>query len=176
MAEVTIIGFPQSTYVRTVRMACEEKGVSYELEGRDFGSEELKAIHPFSKIPALKHGDVEVWETSAICRYIDDAFDGPALSPSSVAEKAMMEQWISAGNAYYDRDIVRAVVLERLGSPTLRLQHDPQGRVGIGTLVIECQSCAKICLRLHNQPLLSKHRPPHHQNVRIVGIFCVETT
>ena len=25
-----------------------------------------------------------------------------------------MEQWLSAGNAYYDRDIVRALVLERL--------------------------------------------------------------
>ena len=54
MAEVTIIGFPQSTYVRTVRMACEEKGVSYELEGRDFGSEELKAIHPTLRVSWLK--------------------------------------------------------------------------------------------------------------------------
>ena len=32
MAQVTIYGFPLSTYVRTVRMICDEKGVSYDLE------------------------------------------------------------------------------------------------------------------------------------------------
>ena len=29
MAKVEIIGAPQSTYVRVVRMVCEEKGVPY---------------------------------------------------------------------------------------------------------------------------------------------------
>ena len=30
MPAVEIIGFPQSTYVRVVRMVCEEKGIPYE--------------------------------------------------------------------------------------------------------------------------------------------------
>ena len=32
MPKVEIIGFAPSTYVRVVRMACEEKGIDYELE------------------------------------------------------------------------------------------------------------------------------------------------
>lgn len=31
MSKVQIIGIPQSTYVRTVRIAAEEKGISCEL-------------------------------------------------------------------------------------------------------------------------------------------------
>lgn len=126
MAELTIIGFPQSTYVRTVRIACEEKGVGYALQPLDFGSEALRAIHPFSKIPALRHGDFRLYETSAICRYVDEAFDGPPLVPADPRERAWMEQWISAGNAYYDRDIVRAVVIERLVAPRFGRAPDEQ--------------------------------------------------
>ena len=32
MADVKIYGAPQSTYVRTARMICEEKGIDYDLE------------------------------------------------------------------------------------------------------------------------------------------------
>ena len=32
MAKVEIIGMPQSTFVRVVRMTCEEKGVPYDLK------------------------------------------------------------------------------------------------------------------------------------------------
>jgi glutathione S-transferase len=32
MPKLEIIGFAPSTYVRVVRMACEEKGVDYELK------------------------------------------------------------------------------------------------------------------------------------------------
>lgn len=123
MADITIIGFAPSTYVRTVRMACEEKGVSYELEPLDFGSDALRAVHPFSKIPAMRHDGLTLWETTAICRYVDEAFDGPALVPAGLQERAWMEQWLSAGNAYYDRDIVRALVLERLVAP--RFEREP---------------------------------------------------
>ena len=35
-----------------------------------------------------------------------------------------MEQWISAGNAYYDRDIVRSIVLERLVAPRFGREPD----------------------------------------------------
>ena len=31
MTEIVLYGFPQSTYVRTARLACEEKGVAHVL-------------------------------------------------------------------------------------------------------------------------------------------------
>ncbi len=117
MSDVKLYGFPQSTYVRTARLALAEKGVAYELAPVQLGSEALRAVHPFGKIPAFADGDFTVYETSAICRYVDEAFEGPALQPADAQGRAVMEQWISALNGYYDTDMIRHVVLERVLAP-----------------------------------------------------------
>ncbi len=113
MADVKLYGFPQSTYVRTARLACEEKGVAYDIVPTRPGSPENLAVHPFARVPAMSHGDFRCYETAAICRYVDEAFDGPALQPADAKGRALMTQWISAGNHYYDTDIIRHVVQER---------------------------------------------------------------
>ncbi len=100
MPPVIIHGFPASTYVRTARLACAEKGVPHALRPLDFGSDSHAALHPWRKMPALTHGDVAIFETSAICRYIDEAFEGPALVPADPVGRAQVEQWISAFGAY----------------------------------------------------------------------------
>ncbi|MCH9683224.1 MAG: glutathione S-transferase family protein [Deltaproteobacteria bacterium] len=103
MAQITLYGPPQSSYVRTARMTCAQKGVSHELGTIEFGSEAHLALHPFGKVPALAHGDVNLFETQAILRYVDAAFDGPALVPTNPVAMATMEQWISVHNCYlYD--------------------------------------------------------------------------
>ena len=47
MTKVQIIGAPFSSYVWVVRMACEEKGVPYDLVPARLRSPEVFAIHPF---------------------------------------------------------------------------------------------------------------------------------
>ncbi|MEM9489392.1 MAG: glutathione S-transferase family protein, partial [Myxococcota bacterium] len=54
----------------------------------------------WARMPAMKHGDVHLYETLAITRYVDEAFDGPALQPDSPLERAVMTQWISVVNGY----------------------------------------------------------------------------
>jgi glutathione S-transferase len=122
MPDPTIFGFPQSTYVRTVRLACEEKGVAYDLAPMGFSSDGLAELHPFRRIPAFRHGDVSLFEASSICRYVDAAFEGPALTPPDAAGAARMEQWISVINAYVDPPIIREIVIERITRP---LQNRP---------------------------------------------------
>lgn len=117
MSDVKLYGFAQSTYVRTARLALEEKGVEYDLVSVELGSDELLALQPFGKIPAFAHGDFRIYETSAICRYIDEAFDGPALQPADAKGRALMEQWISSLNGNYDTDMIRVVVLEHFRAP-----------------------------------------------------------
>ena len=112
MSEVIIYGVPQSSYVRTVRFACNEKGVKHAVEPVEFGSEAHRSVHPWAKIPAMRHGDVVLYETSAICRYIDAAFDGPALQPSEPAALGLMEQWISALNSYVYVSAIRDYALQ----------------------------------------------------------------
>jgi glutathione S-transferase len=102
MPELEIIGAPQSNFVRTVRMACAEKSVPYTLTPAFPHSPEVKAIHPFGKIPVMRHGDVTLAETKAICTYIDLAFDGPPLIPRDPIGAAQTEQWISMVNTGFD--------------------------------------------------------------------------
>ena len=82
MATLIIHGIPLSTYVRTCRMACMEKGVPYELDPVMPQSPEQLAMQPWGSVPAMTHGDVRMYESLAICNYIDSAFDGPPLQPA----------------------------------------------------------------------------------------------
>lgn len=117
MSDIVVYGFPLSTYVRTVRMALEEKGVPYVLEPHEPQSQEMQAIHPFGKIPAFRHGDVEMYEALGIATYIDGIFEGTALQPDDPVARGRMMQWISVVNDYVYRDMILALIIERFVAP-----------------------------------------------------------
>ena len=98
MAKLEIIGGPQSNYVWSMRMLCEEKGVPYDNNPAWPHTPEVQAIHPLGKIPAMRHGDVTLCESKAIATYIDRAFGGPKLIPEDVVGAALVEQWVSIVN------------------------------------------------------------------------------
>ena len=107
MPELQIIGGPQSNYVRVVRIACIEKGVPYRLVPVMPHTPEVDAIHPFGKIPVMRHGDLTLAESRAICFYIDHSFDGPPLTPRDPLAGAQTEAWISLVNTTIDPLLVR---------------------------------------------------------------------
>lgn len=96
MPTLEILGFAPSTYTRTARMICLEKGVSHSLEPLEFRAESHRALHPFLKMPVLRHGSLVLFETLAIAVYVDTAFPGPALQPADPEAQARMFGWISA--------------------------------------------------------------------------------
>src|SRR5579863_5252616 len=98
MAKLEIIGFPQSTYVRAVRIACAEKGIDYELVPQPPHAPDVAAVHPFGKIPVMRHGDFSLCESKAIATYLDRTFPGQALIPTDPRLAAVAEQWISLVN------------------------------------------------------------------------------
>lgn len=128
MAELKIIGVPQSTYVRVVRMATEEKGVPYDLDAQPPHSDPVKALHPFGKVPVMRHGDVELCESRAIAGYVDRTFDGPALMPEDPGAAARAEQWISIINTIMDQSLVRRYFLAGYVYPQ-REGRDPDASV-----------------------------------------------
>lgn len=111
-ATVTLIGDPRSSYVRTARMGLAEKGVKYTLQPAAPHSPEVLALHPFGRVPAFRDGTIEFFETSAILRYVEEAFPGPSLLPGNIRDRARCEQWVSAINAYVDGPFVRRYVLQ----------------------------------------------------------------
>jgi glutathione S-transferase len=107
MSDLQIIGAPASSFVWVTRIACAEKGVPYTLVPTLPHTPEVSAIHPFGKIPVMRHGAVTLCESRAICAYIDRAFAGPALIPADPATAARVEQWISLINTTIDLLLVR---------------------------------------------------------------------
>ena len=107
MPKPEIIGSQRSTYTRVVRMVCEEKGIDHVLTERLLGAPEIAAIHPLGKMPVLRHGEVELFESKAIATYLDRSFPGPAVFPSDPHLAALTEQWVSFVNTSVDRTLIR---------------------------------------------------------------------
>jgi glutathione S-transferase len=118
-AAVQLHGLARSVYTRIARLALEEKGVAYTLhEVEIFGPEGVPAAHrerhPFGRIPALELGAFKLYETGAIARYVDEAFEGPPLQPHEPAARARMNQIVSVLDAYAYRPMVWGVTVPRM--------------------------------------------------------------
>ncbi|QEM83373.1 glutathione S-transferase family protein [Halomonas binhaiensis] len=118
MAAVHILGPAFSNFVRSAMLVCEEKGIDYsvglEHSGRQYQmhSPEHLSVNPFGKVPVLFHGERKLYETVAICRYLDAGFDGPSLQPADPWQRALVDQWCSALAVQVDQALVRRYLLE----------------------------------------------------------------
>lgn len=113
-----VIGPAYSVYVRSVRIALEEKGVAYRLEQFDvFDDADIPAgyldRHPFKRVPAFEHGGFALYESGAILRYIDEAFPGPHLQPNDLRRRARMNQFLAVIDNYFYWPAVRTVFVQR---------------------------------------------------------------
>jgi glutathione S-transferase len=111
MPTVELIGPAPSTYTRVARMVCEEKAIPYELKQSPPHSPDVDAIHPFGKVPVMRHGDFELCESKAIATYLDLSFPGPKLIPTEPRQAALTEQWVSLVNTRIDGTLVRTYLL-----------------------------------------------------------------
>jgi glutathione S-transferase len=107
MPKPEIIGSLRSTYTRVVRMVCEEKEIEHTLTEKPLGAPEILAIHPFGKMPVLRHGDFALCESKAIATYLDRSFAGPPVIPTDPGLAALTEQWVSLVNTVMDATLIR---------------------------------------------------------------------
>ena len=84
MTKLVLYTNPQSRG-RMAHWMLEEIGIPYETVWLDFKtsmkSADYLAINPMGKVPAIKHDEVVVTETPAICAYLADAFPEKNLAP-----------------------------------------------------------------------------------------------
>jgi glutathione S-transferase len=124
---VELYGYQYSVYSWIARLALAEKGADYRwIEINPFAPdvpESYLALHPFKRVPALVHDGFEIYETSAITRYVDEAFSGPALQPTDPRHRARANQFLSIIDGYVYWPLVRQVFSHgvfrpRLGRPS----------------------------------------------------------
>ncbi len=126
---IVIYGIPGSPYVRMPILACEEKGVPWRLERLNFGDQrtpEYLARQPFARIPAIEHDGFRLYECQAILRYIDAAFDGPALTPADPKAMARMSQVLNIMDWYVMPSLTAGIGFNRIIAPMMGRPVDEQ--------------------------------------------------
>lgn len=84
------------TRSKRIKWALQELGVTYEsINKRELiGSDELRAIHPQSKVPAITDNGRPLFESSAICNWLADSHpEKNLIAPSGTWERALHDQW-----------------------------------------------------------------------------------
>jgi glutathione S-transferase len=122
MAAPIVYGPNFSTYVRSTRLALEEKPAAYKLSEVAMmqGAHKEEAFlkrNPFGKVPAFEHDGLVLYETSAIIRYIDRAFAGAKLQPTDAKRLARMDQVIGIVDSYAYGCIIGKLVWQRVVTP-----------------------------------------------------------
>ncbi len=95
---IRLLGRRTSGNVQKVVWLLEELGLDYRREdyGRQFGNTDDEAyltLNPTGKVPTLVDGEVVVWESNTILRYLC-ARAGSDLLPPDVAPRARAEIWM----------------------------------------------------------------------------------
>jgi glutathione S-transferase len=107
---LTIHGRINSINVQKVVLACEELNLPYQRfdAGGAFGivqTPEYKAMNPNSLVPVLIDGDLVLWESNAIVRYLAAKNGEGTLWPRDAGQRALSDRWMdwqafSFGMAY----------------------------------------------------------------------------
>lgn len=108
-----------STYGRIVATVAEEAGIAHETIATDSKSPEHRARHPFMKTPAVEIDGIAMYESVAICPYIDDVHNESALQPPDPLERARMRQWMAITDHYVFPLTEERLVLPRLVVPMM---------------------------------------------------------
>jgi glutathione S-transferase len=96
---ITVWGRRNSVNVQKVLWALEELDVPYTREnvGGQFGGNrdpDFLAMNPMGLVPVIRDGDVTMFESNAIVRYLAARFRSGALRPQEHRGLAMAEQWM----------------------------------------------------------------------------------
>ena len=100
--------FPDATCGIKARLAFFEKEVRFTprvLDRYQLSSPEYLALNPKAVVPTLVHDGNVLVESTVICLYVDDAFDGPALKPSTALDRARMYLWLKSIDEVYFKGI-----------------------------------------------------------------------
>ena len=108
-----IFGDPRSTNTRKVLTTLAELEMPYDFVHVDFARGEHRqeahlARQPFGQMPALEDDGFLLYETHAMCRYLD-ARAGGALMPGDIRARALVDQWMSIESANFSSHAMKFV-------------------------------------------------------------------
>ncbi|MDX5359775.1 MAG: glutathione S-transferase family protein [Alphaproteobacteria bacterium] len=96
---ITLWGRANSINVQKVLWTCEELGleiVRHDVGGPYGGTDtpEYRAMNPNGLVPTLQDGDVTVWESNAVVRYLAARYGAGSLWPEDPGVRAAADKWM----------------------------------------------------------------------------------
>ncbi|HVJ50865.1 MAG TPA: glutathione S-transferase family protein [Aliidongia sp.] len=96
---ITIWGRSSSSNVQKVLWCCSELGIEFEQTqvGREFGCNDeawYLDMNPNGLVPTIRDGELVLWESNAILRYLCGRYDGDRLYPAALDRRAYIDQWL----------------------------------------------------------------------------------
>lgn len=89
-----------STFSQRTRVVLLEKEIDFTSTEIDLQNKpaDFTQVSRYGKVPAIKHGDIEIYESTIINEYLDEVFPEPPLLPDEPGEKAIARLWIDYAN------------------------------------------------------------------------------
>ncbi len=90
-----LVSFTTCPYVQRALLVMREKGIDIEIEyiDPDDRPDWFWDKSPRGKVPLLLVGDAALFESQAICEYLEEVHPEPALMPSDPIERARDRAW-----------------------------------------------------------------------------------
>lgn len=102
----TLVSHPLCPFVQRVAIVLLEKGIPFERIDVDLRDRPdwFQAMSPTGKVPLLKVTDGEasefvLFESVAICEYLEEVYPEPALHPVNALSRAQHRAWIEFASA-----------------------------------------------------------------------------
>jgi glutathione S-transferase len=126
---------PLSPYAQKVRLSLYEKEIAFDKHEifREADRDALLAVSPRGEVPALRDGDIVVYDSRVICEYLEDRYPEVALRPGEAVLTARARRF----ELICDTQVDSAVLIFALGKyfrPDLGRDH-PEFFVEAGRLI-----------------------------------------
>jgi len=111
---LTVWGRSSSFNVQKVMWLVAELGIAYEHfpAGGDFGgldTPEFLAMNPHGRVPVIRDGNVVVWESHAILRYLAATYDRGRFWSEDAAERSQADRWMDWSQTSLQPDFLNGV-------------------------------------------------------------------
>jgi glutathione S-transferase len=97
---VKLYTFPPSPNARKVAAVVAHLQLTHiehaliRLQKGEHRQPEYLAINPMGKVPALRDGDLLLWESNAICQYLADRAGDASFFPADPKMRASIARWL----------------------------------------------------------------------------------
>ncbi|TEW49824.1 glutathione S-transferase family protein [Psychromonas algicola] len=140
---IILHGFAASNYYNLVKHVLLYKEVPFQENLLYGGSDELLAISPVGKVPAITTSEgLNLSESSVICDFIEETYPDIPLYPDNAEERAVVRQIMKIAELYFElpsRRLIRYAFSGTEAPETLKTEVQQVLNRGITALANLCQ-------------------------------------